>query len=156
MSKGVQMGVATLAVFAAVAWIVGSNEGSFQFFASIDQLSQKDLARASGLRIRGWVVDGSISRDLKNQRVDFAISDTKGEAPGKVQAAVIRDRDASYEQRQQLRVRYEDLDVPDLFADGAEVVVEGGFRDGVFMATRILAKCPSKYQVEPALPERKA
>jgi cytochrome c-type biogenesis protein CcmE len=44
--------------------------------------------------------------------------------------------------------------VPDTFKDGAEVVVEGSLgSDGHFMASTLLAKCPSKYEAEDAHPE---
>ena len=37
--------------------------------------------------------------------------------------------------------------IPDTFVDEADVVVEGARRpDGVFEATTLLAKCPSKYE----------
>jgi cytochrome c-type biogenesis protein CcmE len=37
--------------------------------------------------------------------------------------------------------------IPDTFVDDADVVVEGDRRpDGVFVATTLLAKCPSKYE----------
>ena len=37
--------------------------------------------------------------------------------------------------------------IPDTFVDDADVVVEGKRRDdGVFEATTLLAKCPSKYE----------
>ena len=48
-----------------------------------------------------------------------------------------------------LPVRYLGIDVPDLFKDGAEVVVEGHFASGTFMAERVMAKCPSKYEAKP-------
>ena len=32
---------------------------------------------------------------------------------------------------------------------GAEVVVEGRFEDGRFLAQRVMAKCPSKYEAAP-------
>ena len=46
-------------------------------------------------------------------------------------------------------MRYLGIDVPDLFRDGAEVVVEGRASQQAFEAQRVLAKCPSKYEVEP-------
>jgi len=38
--------------------------------------------------------------------------------------------------------------VPDMFKAGAEVIVEGGLREGenTFKATTLMTKCPSKYQ----------
>ena len=55
---------------------------------------------------------------------------------------------------QTLVVRFDSLETPDLFKDGAEVVVEGELAGGatpVFHATKVLAKCPSKFRPqEPA------
>ena len=51
-----------------------------------------------------------------------------------------------------LPVVYSSLETPDLFKDGAEVVVEGrlvGSDRGTFEATHILAKCPSKFEASP-------
>jgi cytochrome c-type biogenesis protein CcmE len=41
--------------------------------------------------------------------------------------------------------------VPDLFKDGAEVVVEGRMdaSQQLFVADQVLAKCPSKFQAQP-------
>ena len=50
-----------------------------------------------------------------------------------------------------LPVVYASLETPDLFKDGAEVVVEGrlvGSGRGTFEATHILAKCPSKFEAK--------
>jgi cytochrome c-type biogenesis protein CcmE len=45
------------------------------------------------------------------------------------------------------------LETPDLFKDGAEVVVEGQLVDAgagvVFEADKVLAKCPSKFEAKP-------
>lgn len=42
---------------------------------------------------------------------------------------------------------YYDGPMPDVFAEGREVVVEGAIRqDGTLVATEVTAKCPSKYE----------
>ncbi len=42
---------------------------------------------------------------------------------------------------------YYDGPMPDVFAEGREVVVEGAIReDGVLVASEVTAKCPSKYE----------
>jgi len=148
MSKGVQIAIATLSIFGALGWMMASGEGSFQYFAQISQLSDSDRGRDTGLRIHGFVADGSILRDVAAGQVDFAIHDGATEPNAEFQA--VRNEPSL------LRIRYDGIYVPDLFRDGAEVVVEGGFRDGTFVATRIMAKCPSKYEVEPAVPAQKA
>jgi len=39
--------------------------------------------------------------------------------------------------------------VPDAFKPGAEVVVEGRFDGTTFLAQRLFAKCPSKFEARP-------
>ena len=86
----------------------------------------RDLAprETGGFRINGKVEAGSIERRSAGLDVRFVMTD--GEAT--------------------LPVEYHGV-VPDTFVDGADVVVEGGLReDGTFVATNLLAKCPSKYE----------
>ena len=53
-----------------------------------------------------------------------------------------------------LAVDYGSLETPDLFKDGAEVVVEGALEtragEPVFVARNVMAKCPSKFQAQTA------
>jgi cytochrome c-type biogenesis protein CcmE len=50
-----------------------------------------------------------------------------------------------------LDVVFTSLETPDLFKDGAEVVVEGRLASagGTFHADKVLAKCPSKFEARP-------
>jgi cytochrome c-type biogenesis protein CcmE len=49
-----------------------------------------------------------------------------------------------------LEVLFLGLDTPDMFKDGAEVVIEGRLQhhetETVFLADNVLAKCPSKFE----------
>ena len=133
MSKGVQIALATLTVFAALAVLIAlssSQEGTFSYYENVDAFLSGERAGAAGLRVHGFVVDGSIVKDLPRGHVDFQISDP--DSP------------------RSLAVRYLGIDVPDLFRDGAEVVVEGRTAGETFLAQRVMAKCPSKYEVAPA------
>jgi cytochrome c-type biogenesis protein CcmE len=51
-----------------------------------------------------------------------------------------------------LSVVYASLETPDLFKDGAEVVVEGQLvlerGSKVFEANNVMAKCPSKFEAQ--------
>jgi cytochrome c-type biogenesis protein CcmE len=147
MSKGVQIAIATLTVAAALGWMIQSSEGSFQFFASVAELGEPQRSQTDGLRVRGFVVAGSIAREMTSGYVDFAIHDRNPEQPDGVREAALIPS---------LQVRYDGIDVPDLFRDGAEVVIEGGFVEGRFVAQKIMAKCPSKYEAAPPKPEQKA
>ena len=46
-----------------------------------------------------------------------------------------------------LNVRHKGV-APDTFAEAVSVVVEGKYEDGIFNATQIMTKCPSKYEAK--------
>ena len=131
MSKGAQIAIAVVTVFAGVAWLVGTQAdgtGTFRYYATVnDYLGERSEENGSGRgsRVHGFVLAGSIDKNLPGGYVDFVIQD---------------------ESEAQLPVRYQGIDVPDLFKEGAEVVVEGRLARGVFVAERVMAKCPSKYE----------
>ena len=131
MSKGLQIGIGALSVFAGVALLLalgGGDDGTFQYYTSVSEyVGSGDPARAS--RVHGFVLEGSIAKDLPAGHVDFVIRDESGG---------------------RLPVRLAGIELPDLFADGAEVVVEGQQNGERFVATQVLAKCPSKYEAESA------
>lgn len=132
MSKGLQIAVGTLTVFAGVGWLLyasGSGEGAFRYYRSVGEYaSSVEGGAASGYsRVHGFVLEGSIARDLPAGHVDFAIRDEAGST---------------------LAVRLRSIELPDLFRDGAEVVVEGRLEGRRFIADRVMAKCPSKYEAE--------
>ena len=134
MSKGVQIALAALSVFAGLALVltIGSaGEGTFRYYSDVGSFVAAPSAETANLaaRVHGFVVAGSIAKDLPAGHVDFHVADKAG-------ANV-------------LSVRFLGIDVPDLFKDGAEVVVEGRFASGRFLAERVMAKCPSKYEAKP-------
>ncbi len=129
MGKGLQLALAVVSVFAGLAWFVGSQsegDGSFRYYRTVDEfVAAADSAGGRGSRVHGFVLEGSIHRDLPAGYVEFVIRD---------------------EHDGVLSVRYDGIDVPDLFGDGAELVVEGRLSGQVFVADRMMAKCPSKYE----------
>ena len=42
---------------------------------------------------------------------------------------------------------------PDMFRDGAEVIIEGQLHEGVFVADNLMTKCASKYELDLENPE---
>ncbi len=138
LSKGWQIAAAAVLVGGLLGWYGAATleEGAFRYYQTLDEF------RAAGspgerARVHGYVVEGSIARDLEGRAVHFRIQADPPHAGGTPDGA--------------LAVRYASLEVPDLFKDGAEVVVEGQLDPGaggepVFVATNVLAKCPSKFQ----------
>ena len=84
------------------------------------------------------LLDG-IERDLAAKQVRFRVQKSSPHEDG--------------DSPRPLSVVYTGLETPDLFKDGAEVVVEGVLSsagpEGVFLADKVLAKCPSKFEAAP-------
>jgi cytochrome c-type biogenesis protein CcmE len=135
MSKGLQIAIGAALVAGLLGWYGLSqvSEGGFVYYQTLAEF------RAGGepgqpARVHGFVVPGSIERDVAAKRVSFRVQETAPHAGGSAEGA--------------LPVIYAGLETPDLFKDGAEVVVEGRLAApaGPFHATNLLAKCPSKFE----------
>jgi cytochrome c-type biogenesis protein CcmE len=143
MSKGAQIAGGATLVALLLGWYAASNLGAgatFTYYQTLAEFQAEGASRAGEYaRVHGYVAPGSIERDLAGRRVRFAV---QNQAPHAAGAAGPR-----------LEVLYASLETPDLFQDGAEVVLEGRLLRGaageVFHADRLLAKCPSKFQADP-------
>src|SRR5262245_39419087 len=112
MSKGVQIAIAAASVAVALIWIMSSTEGTFESFDSVHQLREHiGLKPQSGdrrdLRVAGFVLEGSIRKDLPAGQVWFTVRDSV--APDGVAPDGASDAGAT------LPVLYPSIDVPDLF-----------------------------------------
>ena len=112
----------------ALVWIgYSALQQTGAYFQTFSELySMADTYGEARLKVAGEVVPGSIQKSLN--QVDFVIS----------------------EGDQFLTVRYVGTDpLPDTFRDYAEAVVDGEYDgNGVFTATKLQAKCASKYERE--------
>jgi len=139
MSKGTQMILGATAIALLVGAYAVNNLGelaSFQYYETLGEFRTagmpSDLAR-----VHGYVANGTIQRSVEAQEVRFHVQADPphaGAPPGETLAVI-----------------YNSLEIPDLFKDGAEVVVEGRMDPSqqAFVADLVLAKCPSKFQAEP-------
>ena len=146
MSKGTQIIVGATAIALLVAWYAAANLGgvaTFQYYETLDEFRSAGMPSELA-RVHGYVANGSIERDVASQRVRFQVQAQPPHAGGDPGAP--------------LPVLFESLEVPDLFQDGAEVVVEGRMDPArqVFVADLVLAKCPSKFQADPEAAQKAA
>jgi len=120
-----------VAVILALAYLVyGGIQQGATYWVTVGELRHKNSAPPGPVRLGGTVVPGSVAWDPSHQHLRFAVTDGVDAIP----------------------VRYSGV-VPDIFAEGRQVVVEGRLTaDGVFAATTLLAKCPTKYN--PADPQK--
>jgi cytochrome c-type biogenesis protein CcmE len=138
MSKGVQIAVGAMLVVILLGWFGWNQveEGALIYYTNLEELRASG-EMGSGARVHGFVVEGSIERDVSAKVVRFRVRSARV-------STGLAGEDA-------LPVVYTSLETPDLFKDGAEVVVEGrlvGSGQGTFEATHILAKCPSKFEAK--------
>jgi cytochrome c-type biogenesis protein CcmE len=134
LGKGAQiLGGATL-VAALLGWLAwsGVEEGAFRYYKTLGEFRAEGSVDVAS-RVHGYVAPGSIERDVGSREIRFAVQETPPHAGGSAEGA--------------LPVTFRSLEAPDLFKDGAEVVVEGRLQaDGRFSASNVLAKCPSKFE----------
>ncbi len=142
MSKGAQIAIGACLVALLLGWYSYTNlreATSFKYYQTLDEfLAQGASIEGRSLRVHGYVASNSIQRDLETKQVRFLVQNDPphiGLAGGHA-----------------LNVVYQGLETPDLFKDGAEVVVEGRLQshesETVFLADNVLAKCPSKFEAE--------
>jgi cytochrome c-type biogenesis protein CcmE len=143
MTKGAQLAVGATLIFSLLGWYGYTNleaASTFLYYKNLDEFLA--LTQSSGemngksLRVHGYVSPGTIERNLQAKHVTFEV---QNEPPHKSGA-----------DPHTLSVLYQGLETPDLFQDGADVVVEGTLSKNavgnLFIADNLLAKCPSKFE----------
>ena len=115
------IGLAVLAVAGATALILTAFQDAVVFFHTPSELAQKHYPESQRLRIGGLVEKGSVAQ-TPGGGVKFIVTDTVKAVP----------------------VTFTGL-LPDLFREGQGVVAEGHLKNGVFVATEVLAKHDEKY-----------
>jgi cytochrome c-type biogenesis protein CcmE len=143
MSKGVQIAGGATLIALILGWYAATNlDGgiAFTYYETLaDFLASAEAHRGEQSRVRGFVVLQSIERDIAAMEVRFAVVN---ESP----------LDAGSGTGTPLAVVFHGLETPDLFKEGAEVVLEGRLKhtdsEMVFHADKLFAKCPSKFEAK--------
>lgn len=129
MKNYVKFGILIVAILGTLAWLAaGGISDTKTYYKTIAELNQMgDGAKEKRLRVGGDIAAGSIERTGAN--VSFVMS----------------------QEKLQLKVVYSGIDpLPDTFRPGAQALADGKLgSDGVFHATKIQAKCASKYEAAP-------
>lgn len=130
MNPKAKFGILITVVVGTLGWLAVSGVGANSSYYKTVVEVQKEMQTSSGearnkkLRLAGDVLPGSIVRD--GRKVTFSLK----------------------EQSQTMKVVYDGIEpLPDTFRDNAQAVAEGKIgADGVFYASKIQAKCASKYE----------
>src|SRR5690349_4796740 len=131
MKKYGKFAALVIVVVGTVVWLAfaGSADNN-TYYKTITELGQMgDRAYGQRIRVGGDVASGSIQR--VGNEVQFVLT----------------------QETTKLKVAYTGIDpLPDTFKDGAQALADGKLdKDGVFHATKIQAKCASKYEAKPGL-----
>ena len=132
MKTQVKFAILIVAIIGTLSWLaIGGYGDSKTYYKTISEVtSMGESAHGQRRRGGGDVEPGSIVRDGKSVR--FTIK-----------------QDARV-----LKVVYTGIDpLPDTFRDGSQALADGKLGpDGVFQASKIQAKCASKYEAKPVAP----
>jgi cytochrome c-type biogenesis protein CcmE len=131
MNTYAKFGVMVVVIIGVLVWLaMGGISDSKTYYKTIAELGQMgDQAKGKRLRVGGDVQAGSIVRN--GAEVTFVM----------------------HQDAKTLKVVYNGIDpLPDTFKDGAQALADGKLgSDGVFQASKIQAKCASKYEAKPQL-----
>jgi cytochrome c-type biogenesis protein CcmE len=128
MNKYAKFAALIAVVIGTLLWLGFNGVETKTYYKTIAELGQMgDQAYGKRLRVGGDVESGSIQRSGNTTHFVMAQDKTR------------------------LKVDYVGTDpLPDTFKDGAQALADGKLeRDGTFRATRIQAKCASKYEAKP-------
>ena len=119
--------VGAVLIAAAVSYLVyaGIRTTSMYYLELGEFVARRDALAGETLRVKGWVRHGSIDRTVATNELRFELArqdDTSG-----------------------IPVSYQGI-MPDMFAEGREVVVEGRYDGRGLTARQIMTSCPSKYE----------
>lgn len=122
-------------------------ETSAYFLTVEEYASDPATHEGQALRLAGRVSSGSVKWDPRTLDLEFLIQPIpKGEG-GSHEVRRAAEQIAPAAANALLPVRYNGI-LPDMFADGRDVIVEGRVQDGVFHARALLTTCPSKYEAD--------
>jgi cytochrome c-type biogenesis protein CcmE len=157
MSSRMKLLIGGFVILAAVAFLViSSTQASAQFFMTIDELGAKGPSIVDrNVTVSGAVLGDTIAYDPDTLSVTFTVANVPGDNAeieklgglGKVLHEAVIDPS-----RSRLKVVYQGAK-PDLLRNEAQAVMTGHLgADGVFYASELLLKCPTKY--EQAVPQQ--
>ena len=129
MKTYVKFGALVVVIVGVLVWLaMGGISDSKTYYKTIAELNQMgDQAKGKRLRVGGDVEQGTITRNGKD--VTFVL----------------------HQDSMKLKVIYSGAEpLPDTFKDGAQALADGKLgENGVFQASKIQAKCASKYEAKP-------
>jgi cytochrome c-type biogenesis protein CcmE len=128
---------------AVVLLIITQTTSGAQYFMTVSEVANNSKYVGQTIRISGAVVGDTIKYDSKTLTIDFSIANIPKE--GDNQADILF-KAANDPAAQRLAIHIENQVKPDLLKHEAQAILTGKMgSDGVFQATELLLKCPSRF-----------
>ncbi len=136
MKRNYKFGIGALLLVSSIGYLMfaGVDQSSSYYFTIEEFLPQREAMVGEGLRLAGRVAPGSLTKSTssKGTAMTFRVGDFTNEE------VAVADT---------VSVQYTGV-VPDMFAEGRDVIIEGTYSDGVVQAKSVMTSCPSKYEPE--------
>lgn len=147
MNRKQKFAVGSFVIVAAVATLIytAARETSAYFLTMDEYAAQAHAHEGKPLRLAGRVTDGSVEWNPRTLDLAFEIQSIPPR-PGTEEAEAATNV-ALVESAPTLTVKYNGI-LPDMFAEGRDVIVEGHVTNQVFEANTLLTTCPSKYEAD--------
>lgn len=136
MKRNYKFGIGAILLVSSIGYLMyaGVEQSSAYYFTIEEFLPRRDAMAGEGIRLAGRVAPGSLTKSTssKGTEMTFRVGDFTNDAV--VPADTVP-------------VEYTGV-VPDMFAEGRDVIIEGTYSDGVVLAKSVMTSCPSKYEPE--------
>jgi cytochrome c-type biogenesis protein CcmE len=136
MTRNYKFGVGALLLVAAIGYLMfaGVQQSSMYYFTIDEFVGHRESLAGQGVRVAGRVAAGSLQKQTtaKGTEMKFRIHDFTGDEASAGEA---------------VPVEYTGV-VPDMFAEGRDVIIEGKVVGGTLQAQSVMTSCPSKYEAE--------
>lgn len=147
-----------LIIAAIVLLIITNTKAGAQYFLTVDEIKERqNEIIGKDIRVSGAVLGDTIEYDTHNLILKFDVAHVPGdnkEIDAQGGLALVLHQAVMNPEANRLHVVYEGV-MPDLLQNEAQAIMTGKIgEDGVFHASELLLKCPTKY--EEALPEQSA
>jgi cytochrome c-type biogenesis protein CcmE len=135
---------AGLLISALLYLIVSSTVGGARYFSTVDEMLANPALAGQTVRITGAVIGDSIRYDSEALQINFTIAHVPQESDNLALSLHDAVNDPTVAR---LAVQVDHQAMPDLLQHEAQAILSGQLgADGVFYATELLLKCPSRYE----------
>ncbi len=147
MNRKQKFALGSFVIVAAVATLIytAARETSAYFLTMDEYAAMAHAHEGKQLRLAGRVTDGSVKWNPRTLDLAFEIQSIPPR-PGTDEAETVAAIEPA-SAPSKLVVEYNGI-LPDMFAEGRDVIVEGQVANQVFMADTLLTTCPSKYEAD--------